>query len=105
MDIAIEAGKLYVSLLKDDDRIGIVRYNDTATDPPDKLLGMEIAGPQNGGQGRENAISVLTNTNLNPSGSTSIGAGLILGSEVLDTADADSRALIVHDRWQTKYIA
>ena len=95
VDIAIEAGKLYVSLLKDDDRIGIVRYNDTATDPPDKLLGMEIAGPQNGGQGRENAISVLTNTNLDPSGSTSIGAGLILGSEVLDTADADSRALIV----------
>lgn len=93
IDMAIDAGKLFVSLLKDNDRIGIVRFNDFANDPVDKLLNLEVAGdPDNG---RVSATSALTTANLSPSGNTSIGAGIILGSSVLDSAVANSRALIV----------
>ncbi|MGH9719596.1 MAG: M64 family metallopeptidase, partial [Bryobacteraceae bacterium] len=75
VDMAIEAGKLYVSLLKDNDRIGLVRFNDGATNPGDILLGMEVAGEPGTGTGRVDANNELTTANLNPSGNTSIGAG------------------------------
>jgi len=96
IDHAIYASELYVSLLKDNDRIGIVRYNDHSSEAQgDKLLDPVVAGPIDGGAGRNDAISKLNLANLNPSGATSIGAGIILGSKVLDNASADSRALIV----------
>jgi hypothetical protein len=95
VDLAIEAGQLYVSLIKDNDRIGVVRFNDVAGDPADVLLHMEVAGGPGDGMGRDNANNNLTTANLNPSGNTSIGAGILLGSDVLDSAVADSRALIV----------
>jgi hypothetical protein len=95
VDLAIEAGQLYVSLIKDNDRIGVVRFNDAANDPADILLDMEVAGAPGDGMGRDDANAALTTTNLNPSGNTSIGAGILLGSDVLDAAVADSRALIV----------
>jgi len=95
VDLAIEAGQLYVSLIKDNDRIGVVRFNDVANDPADILLDMEVAGGPGDGMGRDDANSKLTTANLNPSGNTSIGAGILLGSDVLDSAVADSRALIV----------
>ena len=92
--MAIEAANLYVSLLKDNDKIGIVRYHHLSG-PGDVLLAMTTAGDPAAGAGRLAARSVLTTANLNPSGSTSIGAGLINGSSVLDSAAADSRALVV----------
>ena len=95
VDLAIEAGKLYAALIKDNDRIGVVRFNNVANNPGDILLDMEVAGSQGDGMGRDNATNILTPANLNPSGNTSIGAGILLGSDVLDGAVADSRALIV----------
>lgn len=96
IDHAIFASELYVSLLKDDDKIGIVRYNDHSTEAQgDKLLDLVVAGPIVGGAGRNDAINKLTLANLNPTGMTSIGAGIILGSKVLDSASADSRTLVV----------
>jgi hypothetical protein len=91
VDLAIDAAQLYVSLLKDNDRIGIVRYNDEARDPEDILLGMRVANAA----GKGLANGVLTPANLDPDGFTSIGGGIILGSSVLDDGAADSRALVV----------
>ncbi|MDJ0797662.1 MAG: M64 family metallopeptidase [Calothrix sp. MO_167.B12] len=90
-DHAIDAAQLYVSLLKDNDRIGIVRYNDEARDPQDILLTMRLADST----GKSQASSTLTASNLDPDGFTSIGGGIILGSSVLDGGAADSRALVV----------
>lgn len=96
VDVAIAAGKLYASLLRDDDRVGIVRFNDAASNPGDVVLGLELAGGQ--GNGRNDAMAKLTPANLSPSGNTSIGGGIVLGSTVLDGAPLfaqDSRALLV----------
>lgn len=90
-DHAIDASHLYVSLLKDNDRIGVVRYNDEARDPQDILLPMRLADSS----GKSAATSALSASNLAPDGYTSIGGGIILGSSVLDGAAADSRALVV----------
>lgn len=95
VDLAIEAGKLYVALLKNNDRIGLSRFNNVANDPADILLNMEVVGEAGDGPGRDNANAKLVTGNLNPSGNTSIGAGILLGSKVLDSAVATSRALIV----------
>jgi len=90
-DTAIDAAKLYVSLLKENDRIGVVRYNHQARDPQDILLGITLADSS----GKSAANGVLTTGNLSPSGFTSIGGGIILGSSVLDGGSADARALVV----------
>ncbi len=95
VDLAIEAGKLYVALLKNNDRIGLVRFNNVANDPADILLDMEVVGEAGEGLGRDDANAKLTSGNLNPSGNTSVGAGILLGSKVLDSAVATSRALVV----------
>lgn len=94
MDLAIEAANLYVSLLKDNDQIGIVRYNDVSG-AGDVLLHMITAGDETSGVGRANARSVLTPANLHPDDSTSIGAGIINGSSVLDGGTANAQALVV----------
>jgi hypothetical protein len=94
-DHAIQAAHLYVTLLKENDRIGVVRYNQQSDDPDDVLLTMRPAGPVDGGAGRLAALDVVNETTLDPDGSTSIGAGIIRGSAVLDAAVADSRAIVV----------
>jgi hypothetical protein len=94
IDYAIEAGALYVSLLKESDQIGVVRYNQ-GSGPADVLLAMRVAGALGSGAGRLAANGVLTPTNLTPSGATSIGAGIINGSGVLAGGSADARALVV----------
>ena len=93
-DLAIDAGNLFVSLLRDTDQIGVVRFSDKS-DSTDVLLNMTTAGPAMTGAGRVAATSALSPNNLAPSGSTSIGAGLENGSAVLDHAAAAARALVV----------
>lgn len=95
VDVAIEAANLYVSLLRDGDRIGLVRYSTQSVAPQDVLLGMTVAGPVGSGAGRAAASARLNTTDLNPDGLTSIGSGIIRGSEVLAGATADARALVV----------
>lgn len=95
IDHAIEAANLYLSLLKDNDRVGLVRYNHVANRPGDVLLDLEVAGNGSAATGRANVRAQLTLANLNPSGLTTIGGGILLGSDVLDAAVADSRAIVV----------
>ena len=90
----IDAAKLYVSLLKDNDGIGVVRYNHHS-DASDRLLGVTTAGLPDSGAGRVAARGVLTPANFSPAGTTSIGAGIINGSAGLDTGTAGARALVV----------
>lgn len=90
-DMALEAARLYISLLKDTDRIGVVRYNNLARNPEDILTGMRVA--TDAGKGIANGV--LTPGNLDPDGLTSIGGGIILGSDVLDGGVADQRAVLV----------
>lgn len=94
IDMAIEAANLYVALLKDNDKIGVVRYNQ-ASGPGDMLLTLRTAGPAPSGAGRLAARGVLNTTTLDPDGFTSIGGGIINGSGVLDAATASARALVV----------
>jgi uncharacterized membrane protein YgcG len=95
MDLAIQAANLYIGLLKDGDRIGIVRFNNRANNPADVLQSMVVAGDPTTGAGRAAARATLTAGNLTPSGATSIGGGAILGSAVLDEGAANARAVIV----------
>ncbi len=94
MDVAVEAAELYVSLLKENDQIGLVRYN-TSSAAGDVLLTPRVAGALGTGAGRQDARNALTPANLNPTGGTSIGSGIINGSNQLDTTAADARALVV----------
>lgn len=94
-DLAIQAANLYVSLLKDNDRIGIVRFNHNANNPGDVLQTLVVAGDPASGAGRASARGTLTLANLAPTGATSIGGGTILGSTVLDAAVATARAVVV----------
>jgi len=91
---AIFAAELYVSLLKDNDKIGVVRYNQNS-DASDILLNLRTAGDAASGAGRLAARGVLNTSDLNPDGYTSIGGGIINGSGVLDSATADARAIVV----------
>jgi len=95
VDLAIQAADLYVGLLKDNDRIGLVRFNENAANPGDVLQALITAGDPTSGAGRAAIRAQLTTANLAPSGWTSIGGGTILGSSVLDAASATARAVIV----------
>ncbi|GGM66887.1 hypothetical protein GCM10012275_41680 [Longimycelium tulufanense] len=94
IDHTLQAARLYVSLLKENDRIGIVRYHHRSDDS-DIMLTMRVAGPLGGGAGRTAAMDALDADNFTPDGTTSIGGGIINGSGVLDDGVADSRALVV----------
>ena len=94
VDMAVEAGHLFVDLLKENDQVGIVRYND-ASGAGDVLLTMRAAGDLGTGQGRIDAKNQINTSTLDPDDGTSIGAGIINGSNLLDNAAADARALVV----------
>jgi hypothetical protein len=95
IDLAIQAADLYVGLLKDNDRIGLVRFNQNAANPGDVLQTLVAAGDPTSGAGRAAIRSQLNTTNLAPTGATSIGGGTILGSTILDAASATARAVLV----------
>ncbi|MGH2651700.1 MAG: vWA domain-containing protein, partial [Actinomycetota bacterium] len=84
-----------MSLLKGQDMIGLVRFNDVSARPADVLLELTPGGDGSPGTGKAEAQAKLTPANLNPSGNTSIGAGILLGTDVLDSAAAQSRAIVV----------
>ena len=95
IDLAIQAADLYVGLLKDNDRIGLVRFNHNAANPGDVLQTLIAAGDPSTGAGRAAIRTQLNTTNLAPTGATSIGGGTILGSTILDAASATARAVLV----------
>ncbi|MBD0776387.1 VWA domain-containing protein [Maribacter sp. ANRC-HE7] len=90
IDHAIYAGDLYVDLMKDIDRTGVIGFN-TSTD---ELIGLTLAGSLGAGN-RGTIKNVIDISNLNPTGGTSVGAGIIAASDLLDASTADDKAIIV----------
>ncbi|TAH38567.1 MAG: VWA domain-containing protein [Planctomycetota bacterium] len=99
IDHAIFAVDLYTSLLRGTDGIALVRFNaHSSAGDGDVLVPLAAAGPEPDGAGRQAVRSVLaqgTAGPLHPSGSTSIGAGMLLGSAVLEDGTATRRAIVV----------
>lgn len=107
-DAAVAAADLFVTMLHEDDHLGIVRFDHLAADPDDVLLahrdgggaldGLVPAGPFGSPRTELRARLTTTPSDLGPRGSTSIGGGIALGSRVLDTHPAgasETRALVV----------
>lgn len=80
-----EAADVFISAMLPDDGVGIVRFNDTAQ----RLMEIQEAGAAPGGAGRTTALGHITGSDINPSGGTSIGLGVVNGKQMLDDAQAD----------------
>jgi hypothetical protein len=101
---AIAAAQLYISLLHNQDNLGIVRFDDLAGDPDDVLLAHRSGGvidglmPATSGSATLGARLTQGVNDLQPRGSTSIGGGMELGAFVLSkqaVAPRNARALVV----------
>jgi hypothetical protein len=79
-----EAADVFISAMLPDDGIGIVRFNDTAQ----RLMEIQDAGAAPGGAGRTTALGHIGGSDINPSGGTSIGLGVVNGKQMLDDAQA-----------------
>lgn len=85
-----QAAQMLIEMLRDDDRIGLVRFNQDAQ----LHLAIETAGGM--GDGRAHAIAALADSNLNPSGGTAIGDGMIQGNTMLTPpSSATRKAMLV----------
>ena len=73
MAVLHDSAPLFISLLNDDDGIGVVRFDTDATPVPP---GVQDAGPLIGGAGRAARRAAVSGTITNPAGLTSIGDGL-----------------------------
>ena len=87
---AKESANLFVDLMRPGDRIGIVAFDHTALQiypSPDQPLA----------EGEIDSLGVIKNaakdavSNITPSGATSIGSGLLLGQQLLNTSDSENR--------------
>lgn len=78
------AAPLYVQLLDDDDGIGIVRFDTDAVAEG----AIQVAGPQIGGTGRNDALGKIQLHATNPAGLTAIGDGVEAASSQLVGAPA-----------------
>lgn len=87
-----EAAQMLVDLLRQDDRVGIVRFNEDAQ----QHMALEAAGVEMTGAGRVDAAMALASSDLNPLGSTSIGDGMFQANTMLSGPGPSSkRAMIV----------
>lgn len=82
IEVVFEAVDLFLAMLRDDDRVGLVRFNGFAVNPTDILVPLTAAGAANG----RNTVQAVLNENpnsLQPAGSTSLGAGGNMAMEIL----------------------
>jgi hypothetical protein len=82
-----QAVAAFTTLMLPGDGLAIIRFDDTAQ----TLMGVTDVGPVTPvvpGSGRDLANGILAGTQLDPAGSTSIGAGITAGRQALDTAPA-----------------
>jgi von Willebrand factor type A domain-containing protein len=87
-----EAAKVFIGMLREHDRIGIVRFNQDAQ----VHFPFEEAGPEIGGTGRANATAAIDFPDLNSAGSTSVGDGMFEANAMLTApSTADRHALVV----------
>lgn len=95
-EAVVDAADLFITLLGDDDSLGIVRFDDSHAFPADRLIQMTVAGPMGSRAPLRNALT--TGNPLAPSGSTSIAGGMQLGMQVLENLtnpDNRKRAMLV----------
>jgi hypothetical protein len=87
-----QASQVFVDLLRTNDRIGMVRFDNTAQ----VHMPIEVAGdPTVDAAGRHDARIALMSPDLNPGGSTSIGGGMTLGNAQLVGSTAAHQSLLV----------
>ena len=79
-----EAAKIFVDAMLQGDGLGIVRFDDTAQ----IIMPVTDVGPPITGTGRATAIGHINGPEIDPAGSTSIGAGVVSGKQNLDNAQA-----------------
>jgi hypothetical protein len=79
-----EAANVFISVMLPADGIGLARFNETAQ----RLMEIQEAGAASGGAGRITAIGHISGNDLDPSGATSIGDGVVKGKQLLDDAQA-----------------
>lgn len=92
-----EASHVFLDVMLANDGIGLVRFNDAAQ----RIMEVEDAGAAPGGTGRTHAGTHIDSNELDPSGSTSIGDGVVKGRDMLNdaqaapTPDYDGTAMVV----------
>lgn len=92
-----EAAHVFVDVMLPDDGIGLVRFNEAAQ----RIMEVEAAGAAPGGGGRTHASTHIDSNEIDPSGATSIGDGVINGRNMLNDAQAaptphyDGTAMVV----------
>lgn len=79
-----EAANAFISVMLPGDGIGLVRFNETAQ----RLMEIQDAGASPGGAGRTTALGHIAGSDIDPSGATSIGDGVVNGKQMLDDAQA-----------------
>jgi hypothetical protein len=100
-----EASHAFVDIMLPNDGIGLVRFNEAAQ----RIMEVEDAGASPGGAGRTNAAGHIDGHELDPSGATSIGDGVVKGRDMLNDAQAapgpdyDGTAMVVltDGQWNT----
>ncbi len=91
---AKESAKLFVDLMRPGDRIGVVAFDNTASQiypPPGQPLTegeIDIEGLLKN-DAQDSIDSII------PRGGTSIGSGLLLGQQLLDTSDSENRTQLI----------
>ena len=92
-----EAAHVFLDVMLPNDGIGLVRFNQAAQ----RIMEVEDAGAAPGGAGRTNAGNHIDSNELDPSGATSIGDGVVNGRNMLGDAQAapspdyDGTAMVV----------
>lgn len=79
-----EAANMFVNAMLDGDGVSVTRFDDTAQ----LLMPVTNVGPAVIGAGRVAASGHINGSELDPAGSTSIGAGVLVGKGALDAAQA-----------------
>lgn len=79
-----EAANVFISIMIPGDGIGLVRFNETAQ----RLMEIQDVGATSGGAGRTTAIGHISGSDIDPTGFTSIGDGVVKGKQMLDDAQA-----------------
>jgi hypothetical protein len=92
-----EAAHVFLDVMLPDDGIGLVRFNQAAQ----RIMEVEDAGAAPGGAGRTHAGTHIDSNEIDPSGATSIGDGVVNGRNMLNdaqaapTPDYDGTAMVV----------
>jgi len=92
-----EAAHVFLDVMLPDDGIGLVRFNEAAQ----RIMEVEDAGIAPGGAGRTHAGDHIDSNEIDPSGATSIGDGVVNGRNMLNdaqaapTPDYDGTAMVV----------